>query len=320
MVVQPNLPEAHNAQGTYYRLVLSDLARARSAFEAGLRLAPEDASLLSALAVPEMIAGRWTSALSHVQRATELDPRSTEAARRLGFILRFLRRYPESQQSLDRALALEPANLHTLSERAMLELARGSLADARAVLAAAPRQVDPVALVVYIALFQDLAWMLDDVQQSLLLKQTATPFDDDRISWGVVFAQTYWLRGDRGRAKAYADSARIAIEQKLPAAPTDAFLRSQYGLALAYLGRKQDAIREGQRATSLIPLATNGFNGPYTQHQLVRILLLVDEPELALDWLEPLLKVPYDLSPGWLKIDPTFASLRGNPRFERLVR
>jgi hypothetical protein len=27
----------------------------------------------------------------------------------------------------------------------------------------------------------------------------------------------------------------------------------------------------------------------------------------------------YYLSPGWLRIDPTFAPLKGNPRFERLV-
>jgi hypothetical protein len=49
------------------------------------------------------------------------------------------------------------------------------------------------------------------------------------------------------------------------------------------------------------------------QHQLVRIYLLVSEPEKALDRLEPLLKMPYYLSPGWLKIDPTFAPLRGQP-------
>jgi hypothetical protein len=57
----------------------------------------------------------------------------------------------------------------------------------------------------------------------------------------------------------------------------------------------------------------------YIQHQLVRIYLLVGEPEKALDQLEPLLKMPYYLSPGWLRIDPTFAPLKGNPRFERLV-
>jgi hypothetical protein len=32
-----------------------------------------------------------------------------------------------------------------------------------------------------------------------------------------------------------------------------------------------------------------------------------------------LLKIPYYLSPGSLRIDPTFTPLRANPRFERLV-
>jgi hypothetical protein len=29
--------------------------------------------------------------------------------------------------------------------------------------------------------------------------------------------------------------------------------------------------------------------------------------------------MPYYLSPGWLRIDPTFSQLKGNPRFDRLV-
>jgi hypothetical protein len=39
----------------------------------------------------------------------------------------------------------------------------------------------------------------------------------------------------------------------------------------------------------------------------------------VLDWLEPLLKIPYYLSPGWLRINLTFRPLRDNPRFERLA-
>jgi hypothetical protein len=56
----------------------------------------------------------------------------------------------------------------------------------------------------------------------------------------------------------------------------------------------------------------------YAQLPVVRIYLLVGELEKALGQLEPLLQTHF-LSPGLLKVDPTFAPLRGNPRFERLV-
>jgi hypothetical protein len=91
------------------------------------------------------------------------------------------------------------------------------------------------------------------------------------------------------------------------------------GLALAYLGRKADAVREGQHGVALWPISRHAPYDPYIQHQLVRIYILVGEPEKALDELEPLLKIPYYLSPGWLKIDPNFDPRRNNPRFQRLV-
>ena len=79
------------------------------------------------------------------------------------------------------------------------------------------------------------------------------------------------------------------------------------------------AIREGQRAVALHPGTKDGYLGPYYQHQLARIFILVGEHEKALDQLEPLLNSPYFLSPGWLKIDPNFDPLRSNPRFQKLV-
>jgi serine/threonine-protein kinase len=91
------------------------------------------------------------------------------------------------------------------------------------------------------------------------------------------------------------------------------------GLALAYLGRKADAVREGQRGVDLAPLGRDQYNGAYFRLQLARIYILVNEPDKALDQLEPVLRIPFYLSPGWLRIDPTFDPLRNNPRFRRLV-
>jgi hypothetical protein len=52
--------------------------------------------------------------------------------------------------------------------------------------------------------------------------------------------------------------------------------------------------------------------GPYNRLQLVRINLATGQPE-------PLLAVPFYLSPGWLRLDPTFDVVRSHPRFERLL-
>ena len=92
-----------------------------------------------------------------------------------------------------------------------------------------------------------------------------------------------------------------------------------FSSASAGVPGNEEAIREGERGVALDPISKDALDGPYVQHQLVRIYILVGEPEKALDRLEPLLKIPYFLSPGWLKIDPNFDPLRKNPRFQKLV-
>ena len=127
------------------------------------------------------------------------------------------------------------------------------------------------------------------------------------------------LRADVQIAGKKWDDSIVTLQQALALAPNDAQLHALHGLALAYLGRKAEAVGEGQRALALRPITKDALQGSYDQHQLARIYLLVGEPEKALNELEPLLKIPYYLSPGWLKIDPTFDPLRKNPRFQKLV-
>ena len=201
----------------------------------------------------------------------------------------------------------------------MTFLGEGNLADARAVLEAASREVEPTALVAYVATYWDLVWVLDEEQRELLLRLTPSAFDDDRGTWAICLAQAYSLKGDAAKMHTYAEEARKAVEEQLRATPDDAQRHVFLGLSLAYLGRKEQAIREGERGVALAPVSKDAIQGSYFQHQLARIYMLVGEPEKALDQLEPLLKIPYYLSPGWLKIDPNFDPLRKNPRFQKLV-
>ena len=315
----PNRPEGQLALGQYYRQVQLDNRQALAAYEAGLKFAPTHVELLTGAALAEWGLGRWEASLQPLTRAAALDPRSASAARRVGEALFNLRRYREAEAATDRGLALAPTNLALIEDRAMVALAQGDLASAQAVVRAGLTAVEPAALLAFFANYQDLYWVLDDAQQQQLLALAPSAFDDDRGVWAIVRTQTYSLRGNQALARIYADSARLAYEEQLRATPDDGQRHVFRGLALAYLGRKAEAIQEGQRAVALWPISRDAWFGPYIQHQLVRIYLLVGEPEKALDQLEPLVKLPYYLSPGWLRIDPTFAPLKGNPRFERLV-
>ena len=72
--------------------------------------------------------------------------------------------------------------------------------------------------------------------------------------------------------------------------------------------------------SELLPLEKDGISAPYNLHQLIRVYILAGEKEKAMDALEKLLKVPYFLSPSWLRVDPTFDPLRGNARFDALTK
>jgi tetratricopeptide (TPR) repeat protein len=201
----------------------------------------------------------------------------------------------------------------------MVFLSRGDVTSARAAITNLPSQVDPAGLVAYVSTYYDLFWLLDNSQRTLLLRLTPANFDGDRGSWGLALAGGYSVEGDSRRALAYADSARVAVEQQMHDNPEDPQIYGLHGVTLAYLGKKAEAIREGERSVEMLPVSRNAFSGAYYLQQLARIYTMVGEPDKAIDRLEELLKVPYFVSPGWLRVDPTFDPLRKNPRFQKLV-
>ncbi|MEO8191288.1 MAG: protein kinase [Acidobacteriota bacterium] len=317
--LDPGRPEGHVALGSYRRIVKSDLPGALEEYRKAERLSADRSVVLASSAAAESDLGNWKAAAEHFREAERLDPRSPARKRLLGQTLVRMRAYPEAREVLDRGLALAPDELAMIEEKALSYLGEGDLAGARRVIEAAPPQVDRAELIGYFAKFWDLVWVLNDGERGQLLAMTPKAFDDDRAGWAIALAQACALSGDAPKARQYAEEARQAVEPQLASTPNDPDLHSLHGLALAYLGRKQEALQEGERAVALQPISRSAGSGPYLEHQLARIEILSGEPGRAIDRLERLLRVPYYLSPGRLRIDPNFDALRSNPKFEKLA-
>ncbi len=319
ITLAPKDPQSFRGMSNYKRLVLGDLRGAQEVILKARDLAPENPDIIRSLGVIEISLDHMDAALEQLRKAERLDPRSVSVQNWKVFALLSLRRYSEARQAVDAGLALSPDNLSLIENRAQTYLGEGDLLRARSYLAALPDSIDPTELVAYLANYQDLGWVLTEEQKDFLLRLTPAAFDDDRGTWAMCLTQIFWWRGDVAAARKYAEETRKTAEEQLRATPNDPGRHAVLGLALAYLGRGDDAIREAKRALELSPVEKDLALGSYWLHQLVRVYILAGQPEKAIDSLERLLKIHYYVSPAWLTIDPNFDPLRGNPRFQKLV-
>ena len=129
----------------------------------------------------------------------------------------------------------------------------------------------------------------------------------------------YLFLGDKEKAHAAFEQARIVAERLVLDAPDDPGRHAQLGVVLAGLGRKEDAIREGKKAVELLPESEDAFDGPQATAALAEIYAWVGEHDEALRLLDHLLNVPSGLTVWNLKLDPAWDPLRKDPRFQALV-
>jgi len=143
-------------------------------------------------------------------------------------------------------------------------------------------------------------------------------FDGSKATQAIVRTQQYFWRGDTAQARAWGDSARVAHLAELRGHPQDAQINALLGLALAYVGRRDESHAASRRAIELTP-AGDRTGIAYYRFLAARSHVLLGEPDLAIDELEQVLSIPFYVSRAWLRIDPNFATLRGHPRFAKLV-
>ena len=91
------------------------------------------------------------------------------------------------------------------------------------------------------------------------------------------------------------------------------------GLIDAALGRKEQAVQEGEKAIALLPSSVDAFDGPVLVTNLAALYAAVGDTDRAIAQLESLRNVPNGPSPGTLRVEPEWDSLRQDPRFQQLT-
>jgi TolB-like protein/tetratricopeptide (TPR) repeat protein len=314
----PSLPEGRLAMSTYHLWVEKDNARALDQAKQGLVVAPSNADLLGGASMAERGLGHWAESISYLEQQRSVDPRSVRALLPLAAARLWTRRYIQAMEAVDAGLELAPTNPALVEYKAMILLAQGNLGAARAWLAQQPTERQTANLVQFGIGF-DLLWVFDARQRMAFLNLPVEAFGGNLAIRALAFAQVNALERDAIRLRSNAEDAERELRRQLIEAPADGQALVLHGLSLAYLGQRDEAIREGERAVAALPVSRDAWAGAYVQHQLVRIYTVLGERDKALDRLEPLLRIPHYLSPAWLSIDPNFERLKGYPRFDRLA-
>jgi len=101
--------------------------------------------------------------------------------------------------------------------------------------------------------------------------------------------------------------------------PKDEAYFEQAAMLDAGLGRKKEAIREALRAIELMPIAKDSLVGPFLVTNLAPVYAWTGERDRALEQLEIVATIPAGPTYGDLRFNPCWDSLRGDPRFNKIV-
>ncbi len=161
---------------------------------------------------------------------------------------------------------------------------------------------------------------VDPDYRALLLQLSLDEMGPETSAYYLARTGYYGSDAPADVERAYYDSARVVLEETSGNLPQTALLRAYLGVALAGLGRADEAIRTGRAAAEMMPVERNALEGSAVAEVLAEIYMMAGEHERAIEQLEYVLSMPaYYQSRAQLRADPFWAPLRGNPRFERLL-
>jgi DNA-binding SARP family transcriptional activator/TolB-like protein len=316
--LQPDSPNSHLALGWYHYWGRHDYDRALRHFELVRATSPGLTDVLVLIGAIRRRQGDLEQALIHQEEASRTNPACPICATEAAVTHFMLRDYHGAERDVHHALRLAPSLDYPRSLAAMLALNSGDYSRARED-APTPETADDLIRLAtgpWAILVRVLAAEFNAPLANLDLSAAVS----DTAGFYLVKANLARRTGLPDVARAHYDSARYVLERAKLERPRDPLVRGRLGLAYAGLGRSDDAVREGTAAVRLRSVADDAVDGPLVLETLARIFSMLGEHDAALERLEILLSVPSLTSKELVRIDPAWADLRDNPRFERLTR
>jgi eukaryotic-like serine/threonine-protein kinase len=320
LALQPDLREGHLALGYYYYWGRGDYAQALAEFQAVAGDRRDDPEVLESMAYIWRRQGRWDESIAAMEKAFALNPRDAELATNLSGAYQTMRRYPDALRFADIALSLaqDAPGLYLGKLFVQIE-ADGNTRGARETLKKInPRDLPEVACVEsYLdevdGRYEEALDALSRFSKDAL--ESPTLYRPKPLLAGMIYLEMH----DRDRAQVACESARQILDKEVARNPRDPRMRSALGLALACLGRKDEAVREARLAADILPVSSDALDGPVQLQSLAMTNVMVGDYDAALDLLDKLLSFPSGTSVHMLKLDPSWAPLWKLPRFKKLM-
>jgi eukaryotic-like serine/threonine-protein kinase len=317
----PENAAAADALARYYGLVQLDPDSALAEITRARRLAPSDGDIAMFMGFDEWFLGDMAAAVRNLEAAHQLDPRSSRTTYNLANLYLWLHRYTPASRLVATGRAVFPDAPEFRQLEIQLLLEQGKLDEIHALVARDPLNDHDLA---FVASTVAAGWMvapvLDDASRRRLLGLGADAFNGDSAAQRTVRAMVYAVQHDTVRMRQAARDAVSAFGPISQLHSPDPLRLTILGQALAYAGRKADAIAVGARVLELPALARNFFTREMVEQGVVLIYAEVGERDKAIGLLTGLMqRDDYELTSAWLRVDPALEPLHGDPRFERLI-
>ncbi|HSN88170.1 MAG TPA: tetratricopeptide repeat protein, partial [Thermoanaerobaculia bacterium] len=318
--LDPDLPEVRLARAYFTYRCLEDFEAAETQLRAAARVSPNDPSVLQTLGYVLRRRGRMTEALDHLERASSLDPLTVRLLWAIAETHQALRDYEQADRYYGLAISMAPDQAAYWEGRALNRLEQtGDPDEAREVLAESPIRDQPKLSSAFFLL--DL---YDRDYESALARLTPenrralVPQLESRIiTLGVI---TQDRLGDHAGARAMAEANRARLEALVRSYPIDPFYRAYLAVALAQLGRRDEARRHIDEAIRMT--RNDAFSGPRMVEIQAMVEVVLGQHREAVERLRGLLAKPYQdpLSISDLRLSPIWDPLRDDPGFRNLLR